>query len=78
MKKQAKKKAKELISKDMTIAETVARYPETIPILMKYGMHCIGCPMAMHETLEQGLSVHGFEINEIIEELNNVARKKKK
>jgi hybrid cluster-associated redox disulfide protein len=64
------------ISADMTISETIARYPDTIPILMKYGMHCIGCPMAMQETLEQGLSGHGIPVEKIIDELNKKAKKK--
>ena len=71
------KKSKQLINKSMTIAETVSKYPETIPVLMKSGMHCIGCPMALSETLEQGLLVHGMNIDKIIEELNKVAKKKR-
>ena len=70
------KKEKQIINKNMTIAETVSKYPETIPVLMRSGMHCIGCPMALSETLEQGLSVHGMDIDKIIDELNKVARKK--
>jgi len=80
MKKQTKKTGKtkenQLITKNMTIAETVGRFPETIPILMAHGMHCIGCPMALQETLEQGLSVHGENVDKIIEELNKKAKKK--
>lgn len=79
MKKQTKKtKEKQLIVKSMTIAEVVGKYPQTIPVLMQSGMHCIGCPMAMYETLEQGLSVHGQNIDKIIEELNEIAKRKKK
>jgi hybrid cluster-associated redox disulfide protein len=70
-------KKSKLITKEMTIAETVSKYPETIPVLMKSGMHCIGCPMALSETLEQGLSLHGMNIDKIIDELNKAARKKK-
>ena len=72
------KPKKQLITKDMTIAETVGKYPETIPVLMKSGMHCIGCPMALQETLEQGLSVHGMDIDKIIDELNRAIKKSKK
>jgi hybrid cluster-associated redox disulfide protein len=61
----------------MSIAEVVSRYPETIPVLMKSGMHCIGCPMALQETLEEGLSAHGIDIDKVINELNKVAKKKR-
>jgi len=60
----------------MTISEAVGRFPETIPILMKYGMHCIGCPMALQETLEEGLSGHGIPVDKIIDELNKKVKKK--
>jgi hybrid cluster-associated redox disulfide protein len=66
------------ITKRMTIAEIISKYPETIPILMKHGMPCMGCPIAMQETLEQGLAGHGIDIEKIIEELNNAVKKKKK
>lgn len=62
----------------MAISEVIARYPNTIPILMRSGMHCIGCPMAMQETLEQGLMAHGFDVDKVIQELNKIALKKKK
>ena len=71
------KKSKQLITKEMSIAETISKYPETIPALMKAGMHCIGCPMAMQETLEEGLSAHGLEVDEVIDGLNKIVKKKK-
>mgnify|MGYP000107446571 CR=1 FL=1 len=64
------------ITKEMSIAETVSKYPETITVLMKAGMHCIGCPMAMSETLEQGLQSHGLDVDEVIEKLNKVVKRK--
>jgi hybrid cluster-associated redox disulfide protein len=70
------KKTKQPIIKEMSISECISRHPGTIPILMKYGMHCIGCPMAMSETLEQGLSGHGIPVDKIIDELNKKTKKK--
>ena len=78
MKKQAKTAKKEqLINKSMSISEVISRYPETIPILMKTGMHCIGCPMAMQESLEEGLSAHELNVDKIIDELNKAIKKKR-
>lgn len=65
------------ISADMMVSEAIARYPDTIPIFMKYGMHCIGCPMAMQETIEQATAGHGIPIDKIIIDLNKAAKKKK-
>lgn len=70
------RKSKQLITKAMSIAETISKYPETIPNLMKTGMHCIGCPMAMQETLEEGLSAHGLDADKVIEDLNKLVKKK--
>ena len=68
---------KKLITKSMTIAEVVSKYPETIQVLMKSGMHCLGCPMSMQETLEEGLSAHGIDADKTIDELNKAIKKKK-
>jgi hybrid cluster-associated redox disulfide protein len=70
-------KKKQLITKQMSIAEVISKYPKTIPVLMKTGMHCIGCPMAMQETLEDGLSAHGLDADKIIDGLNKIVRKKR-
>ena len=41
------------ISKDMIIADLVTIDPNIVVILMRAGMHCIGCPSAQGETLEE-------------------------
>lgn len=58
------------ISADMTFAEVVSKYPETAEIFLKHGMQCIGCPMAMSETIEQGALGHGINVEKLIGELN--------
>lgn len=70
--------AKQIITKKMTIGQAIAKNPEIIPVLMKSGMHCIGCAMAMQETLEEGLLAHGMDVDKVIDELNKVAKEKKK
>jgi len=47
--------------------------PEAAEILFESGLHCIGCPMAMQETLEQGCLAHGMnkkDIDKLIKRLN--------
>lgn len=58
------------ITKDMTIGEIVRNYPETIEILMGFGMGCVGCPSAQAETLEEAAMVHGMDIDALVEALN--------
>lgn len=58
------------IDKNMTMAEIVAENPEAANKLTEMGIFCGGCPMAQFETIENGAMVHGIDIDEIIEELN--------
>jgi hybrid cluster-associated redox disulfide protein len=69
-KKPAKKDNKNLITKDMTFLEILEKNPEAGEILFKNGMHCIGCAMAMDETLEQGAWAHGIDADKIVNEIN--------
>lgn len=54
------------ITKDMTIGEILRANPDVAPVLMNVGMHCLGCPSAQGESLEEAAMVHGLDINEIM------------
>lgn len=54
------------IRKDMTIGEILRTNPEVAPILMEAGMHCLGCPSAQAETLEEAAMVHGMDIDALM------------
>ncbi len=61
------------ITKTMTLGEVIEKYPKSVDIFMKYGLHCIGCSVATWETLEQGAMAHGMDnkkIDSLLEELN--------
>ena len=66
---------KKAISKKMTFAEIMEKHPELAETLFEKGMHCIGCPMAMQETLEQGSLAHGLNPDKIEKELNEKLKK---
>ena len=57
----AGKKSAEPVKKDMVIAEVVTKYPDTIPVFLEHGLHCIGCHVAASETVEQGAFAHGMD-----------------
>ena len=59
------------ISKDMIISDLVQIDQNIIPILMREGMHCIGCPSAEPETLEEAALVHGLDPDVLVARLNN-------
>ena len=54
------------ITKDMTIREVLERDVNTAPIFFEMGMHCIGCPSASGETLEEACLVHGMEADVLV------------
>ena len=59
------------ISKDMIIADLVKIDQNIVPILMREGMHCIGCPSAQAESLEEAALVHGLDPDVLVARLNN-------
>jgi len=66
------------IDKAMMIEEIVTDHPDIIPMLMDYGVHCVGCGGATFETLEEGFMGHGMsgeEVDQIVEELNEFIKK---
>jgi len=65
------------ITKDMTIGDIISKYPETVEVLAKHGFHCIGCPSAGAETLEQGAAAHGIDVDKLVKEMNEVLEKAK-
>ena len=71
------KYSKEKITKDMPIGEVVEKYPQTIEVFMKHGMHCLGCAVAHFENIEQGAKAHDIDLDKLIEDLNKSASKKK-
>ncbi len=61
------------ITKKTKLNEILKINPDVAEILFEAGLSCIGCPMAMQETLEEGCLAHGMnqkEIDELIERLN--------
>lgn len=61
------------ITKDMTIGEILVTKPEVAPILMEAGMHCLGCPSAQGESLEEAAMVHGMNIDSLMEKISALA-----
>ncbi len=63
------------ISGDMIIYEVVTNYPETMEVFYDYGIHCVGCGMAMYETISQGATGHGINPDDLVADLNYILEK---
>ena len=64
------------ISKDMLIGDLVQKHELIAPMLMRAGMHCLGCPSAQMETLEEACMVHGIDVEKLLALVNEEANKK--
>ena len=60
------------ISKNTTIGELLNVYPNAAPILMEIGMHCLGCPSAQMESLEEAAMVHGIDCDGLVSQMNEI------
>ena len=58
------------ITKDTIIGDILDIAPETAPIFLSIGMHCLGCPSSRGETVEQACMVHGVEVEERLAQSN--------
>ena len=59
------------ISKDMIISDLIQVDPNIVAIMMRAGMHCIGCPSAQGESLEEACMVHGIDADLLTEQIND-------
>ena len=62
------------ISKEMTIGEILRTCPNVAPVLLEAGMHCLGCPSAQGESLEEAAMVHGMNIDELMAKIEAVVK----
>jgi len=66
------------ISKENTIEEVVKKYPESVMVFMKHGLHCVGCHVSAFESIEEGAMAHGIDVDALVSDLNKIALSKKK
>ena len=57
--------------KNIKIGDLLEQDPDKAEILIDAGMHCLGCPASQAETLEEACEVHGIDVDELVEKLNN-------
>ena len=58
------------VTKETTMGEMLELDGGIAVILMQAGMHCIGCPSSIGESLEEACMVHGVDVNEILNKIN--------
>ena len=59
------------VTSDMTIGELIRMDQNIVPILMRAGMHCLGCPSSQMESLEEAAMVHGMDVDVLVQQIND-------
>ena len=65
------------ITKDTIIGDILDVAPQTAPIFLSIGMHCLGCPSSRGETVEEACMVHGLNADEVMANIQEYLNAKK-
>ena len=58
------------ITKDTIIGDILDIAPQTAPLFMAIGMHCLGCPSSQQESLANACYVHGLDARTVTAAVN--------
>ena len=64
------------ITKDMIIGDILKADKGVAPILLNSGLHCLGCPSAQGETLEEACAIHSIDVDSLLAEINDYLKDK--
>ena len=64
------------IDKDMLIGDLIQVDDSIAPILMRAGMHCLGCPASQGESLEEACMVHGIDCDTLVSQIYEILSSK--
>lgn len=59
------------ITKDTIIGDILDIAPESAPLFLSIGMHCLGCPSSRGETVEEACMVHGIDADAFLAQVNH-------
>lgn len=58
------------VSKTTIIGDVLDAAPDTAEYFLEIGMHCLGCPSARGESIEDACAVHGTDADALVEKIN--------
>jgi len=64
------------VTKDTIILDVLRIDQGTAPFFLEIGMHCLGCPSASGESIEEACAVHGVDADELVAKLNDYLKDK--
>lgn len=60
----------DFVRPEHNVMQVIEVYPEMGPLLMEYGMSCVGCFVSYDENIWQAAQAHGLDVFEILGEMN--------
>lgn len=57
---------------DMKLKDIMAANPKTVDAMQEMGLHCLGCPFSVNETLVNAAQMHGLDANDLLAKVNSV------
>ncbi len=63
---------------DEIIGDLIKVFPKAAPVMMSFGLHCVGCAANSYDTVRNGAKLHGMEdetIDQMISEINKSINK---
>ena len=66
------------VTKDTIIMDVLKLDEGTAPFFLNIGMHCLGCPSASGESIEQACMVHGVDCDTLVNQINEYLASKGK
>ena len=64
------------ITKETTMGQMLGYDQGIAYILMQAGMHCIGCPSSINESLEEACMVHGLDADVVLKSIQDYLAQK--
>ena len=61
--------AEAVVTKDTMIVDLLRIDANVAPVLLGFGMHCLGCPSSQGETIEEAAFVHGIDPQALVDKI---------
>ena len=65
------------LTADLTIADVLERWPQTVPVFLRYRLACVGCPIAPFEQLADIASNYNLALDPLLAALQLAIRPSK-
>jgi hybrid cluster-associated redox disulfide protein len=62
------------MGQDMSVDEIMRKWPATVPVMLKYQMLCVGCPVGVCHNVHDACRAHGVNEAEFLAELRRAIR----